>query len=424
MIINSINTTNFKGYDARPLKGFLMNCNNAGIATEMSAIGAKEGFKIFSVAGKTCKEGVLINHKGILNIWAQDIWTMTKTGVIFQNLSKQTQAVLRKFNLTPNTIQQTLRESDGTCLKILEDIKKKDNEISEYSNEVDCKISVLKEKIKERKNLEKDLSELREDIHIAGGNIYLVQSEGHDELLIGENELEIFDKNEIKDMYSVDKIIPLPQMDYHIDLFVRPLDKKRILLADDNKTLEVLDKGIKKLQSYILTLPKDAQKEYKEVRKKMLTAYLEFKKNIKENKNAKAEEVENALIENGYSVIRVPGRLYGLMDDPDLKGFNLLNHHFNYMNANLIQNQNNEIVYITNKSNYDKKIGLTPDLSKEIDFSFEKEFIKSISPFVKKEHIYFVEGEDNYVSDKMLWEAMGGIHCACAEIPEGVSINE
>ena len=94
------------------------------------------------------------------------------------------------------------------------------------------------------------------------------------------------------------------------------------------------------------------------------------------------------------------------------------------MNANLIQNQNNEIVYITNKSNYDKKIGLTPDLSKEIDFSFEKEFIKSISPFVKKEHIYFVEGEDNYVSDKMLWEAMGGIHCACAEIPEGVSINE
>jgi hypothetical protein len=46
----------------------------------------------------------------------------------------------------------------------------------------------------------------------------------------------------------------LPQMDYHLDLFIRPLDKKRILVADDRKTLNVLKEGVQKLHNYILII--------------------------------------------------------------------------------------------------------------------------------------------------------------------------
>ena len=78
------------------------------------------------------------------------------------------------------------------------------------------------------------------------------------------------------------------------------------------------------------------------------------------------------------------------------------------------------MVYITNKSNIDEMLGLTPEISKIIDFSFEDEFIKSIAPYVKKEKVYFIEGEGNYVANEMLQAYQGGIHCACSEIPLNV----
>ena len=49
MKIQATSDTNFKGYDARALKGFLMSSNCQNIALEMSNIGKKEGFKIYSV---------------------------------------------------------------------------------------------------------------------------------------------------------------------------------------------------------------------------------------------------------------------------------------------------------------------------------------------------------------------------------------
>lgn len=426
MKIQSTNINSFKGYDARPLKGFLMNCNNAGIATEMSAIGAREGFKLFSVSGHKCSEGVLAGKKrGVLNIWAQDIWTLLGASVVFQQLSKQTKAILSQFNLSPNQTQQNMREFEDCCIELKENINQKDKEIIEYSNTINCEMKVLIEKTREKKALEKDLEDLQKDIHIAGGNLFITQGENGDEILVGANELQVFYPNEIKEMYSVEKVISIPQMDYHIDLFVRPLDNKRILLADDNKTLEVFEKGLRKIQNCIVkSSDKEEQAKYRELSNEMLAKYKEFKNNIKHNNNATADEVSSVLEENGYEVIRVPGRLYSLYDDVEISKEKVLQHYLNYMNANLTKNDNGDIVYITNKSSFDKKLGLTPEISEEIDFSFEKEFIKSISPYVKKEHIYFVEGTDDYVSEEMLWKSLGGIHCACTEIPESINSND
>ena len=43
----------FKGYDARPLKGFIMMTNYGGIANEMANIGTKESFDVFINNGLT-----------------------------------------------------------------------------------------------------------------------------------------------------------------------------------------------------------------------------------------------------------------------------------------------------------------------------------------------------------------------------------
>ena len=40
-----------------------------------------------------------------------------------------------------------------------------------------------------------------------------------------------------------------------------------------------------------------------------------------------------------------------------------------------------------------------------------------LEPHVKSEKIYFVDGENKFVSDRMLKEMQGGIHCICSEIP-------
>ena len=88
------------------------------------------------------------------------------------------------------------------------------------------------------------------------------------------------------------------------------------------------------------------------------------------------------------------------------------------MNANVIKNRDGKLVYITNKSSVDDMLKLTPEISEKIGFSFEDEFIKSISDYVDREHIYFINGEKDFVKDRLLYDFGGGIHCLCTEIPE------
>ena len=83
MKTNSITTTSFKGYDARPLKGFLMNSNPFGIARELKAIGDKEGFKIYSIIdGVVLKDQINPASYDTFNIWVQDMWTIAKNSLL------------------------------------------------------------------------------------------------------------------------------------------------------------------------------------------------------------------------------------------------------------------------------------------------------------------------------------------------------
>ena len=83
--------------------------------------------------------------------------------------------------------------------------------------------------------------------HISGGNLFYVKNGLEENLLLGMDE-----KNRhkgqtarMKKLFGVDKIMYVPQMDYHLDLFIRPLDKKRILVANDDMTIKMLETGVK-----------------------------------------------------------------------------------------------------------------------------------------------------------------------------------
>ena len=61
----------------------------------------------------------------------------------------------------------------------------------------------------------------------------------------------IVDYSKLQENFGVKKITFLPQMDYHLDLFIRPLDNKRVLLTDDSLTLKMLETGICKFEEAI-----------------------------------------------------------------------------------------------------------------------------------------------------------------------------
>ena len=385
-----------------------MGQNPHGIASEMMSIGKKENFKIFFFSkDKTHFTANADFHRSSdinSELWAQDIWTIAKGKLFSLDFNKQADFIREFFGLKKDLTQIVMRNQT--------DYK---NAMSEL-----YKISPLyKEDPECFSKLYMDLYNIRHGTHISGGNMYLVKiADDKEGLLVGRDELKKFTKDEIKTMYGASKLTSLPQMDYHADLFIRPLDNKQILLADDSLTIKCMQNMLDKLSEYKKNLPFFKKFKYKMVEKNLKFKINEFYREIKKNNLPQTEEVEKTLKKEGYKVIKVPGRIYNCEFDCDRNI--TLHHDCNYINAHTFKNKNNELVYITNKSDFDRKIGLTPKAINETGISFEKEFINSISPYVKPEHIYFIEGDDGFVQNEMLPKYLGGIHCAAAEIPETV----
>ena len=363
MNIQNSPNINFKGYDARRLKGFFMGTNSGGIIDNMQQIGRKEGFKIYSKLGSgnniTCGESIAEALPiGDREMWAQDVWTFSKDKLLSSQNPIRVKPICEHFNI-----------SNGENKK-----------------------------------------------HIPGGNIFITDNNGVDELFIGEDSLRGITTTELKNKYGVDKIHILPQMDYHIDLFIRPLDNKRILVADDELTLQVLEKGRNKFEEFCNS-EKGQNPIAKTIKFRFNHLINSFKKDIKKNDLPQTEDIAKIISQAGYEPIRVPGRLYQTCTFNKPEPLTFLSHDCNFMNANVLKNKNDEIIYITNKSSIDRQLLLESSYTKDLDFSFEKEFAKSLEPYVKPNKIYFVDGEHNYISNIMLKGMQGGIHCTCSEIP-------
>ncbi len=421
--LNPANTT-FTGYDARKLKGFVMNSNYAGIADEMKKIGEIENFKVYlfeknplGLTLKTDKFEPTDSNKGC---WAQDTWGIVKNTLLLQENSDKADLLKNIFKLKDNPIQETIREITNykkleNYVDILYNIPvttkngKPVIELKTPDGIVDIDKSVYDKEFKY--HLQK-LIDLGNQTHIKGGNYFITKE---DEVLIGENELQKFDIDTLKAIFKTDKIHIIPQADYHLDLFIRPLKDKKVLVADDETMLNILIDGFEKIKQAIIQSPQSERNKFRNAFVQTGVYAKQFIEILKHNSYASMNKVEKALENAGYQPIKVPARLFEVYGDEDYKGKCILKQLLNYANAQVHINDKGETVYITNKSNLDEKLGLTKEIQKLTGFSFEKAFLDAIKPYVDK--TYFVSGKNNALSEELLAKQYGGIHCMGAEVP-------
>lgn len=356
----------FNGYGARPLKGIFMRYTTTlpnhfeKLAVQMEQIGKQHGFDVF-VQGHN---EFLYKHMQSLAaetfpirgdasyIWVQDNVTFLPNNKILQN-----NKIVNNFNMA----------------------------VSKFFG------------VKTKKSVE----------HIQGGNYFIIENNGQRELLLGR-----FNIDDIETLYrdlDISSIKVLSQADFHLDLFMRPLKDKVVLLADDKMWLDRLNSVMEKIETD-KTLSTDHKicKVYNKL-KEIKTFVKVMNIPISSSPYTQLANVENELLDAGYKVVKVPGRIFDYINAED--GI-LPNHFLNYMNAIVHENPQGELVYITNKSNLNKYCGITESVAKKIGFDFETEFINSVKDYIKPENIYFVD------SNRFLKEYQGGIHCLAAEIPK------
>ena len=428
-IQNKQQNNNFKGYDARKLKGFIMNSNFAGIADEMRKIGEIENFKVFLFEHGP-KQFILKNDSFEITphskgCWAQDCWGIVKNSLLSLDNLDKTQILKKTFKLQSNKLQEFAQEMLNINklqeyvdilynLPVVEKNGKKYVQIVTENGIEHIDKNIFNMEF--NRNV-KILEKARNQTHVKGGNYFLTKNQnGEDELLIGENELKKFSREELQQMFKVKNIFPIPLADFHIDLFIRPLKDKKVLIADDNMMLDILAEGAEKIKNAAMQAPKDQREQFRTPLAQTNLYLQQFKEIINQNPYAKMQDVEKALIDAGYEPIKVPARVFEIYGNKGTPNSFYLKQLHNYMNANVLINDKNEVIYITNKSNLDETLGLTKEIKDNIGFSLENEFIKHIKPHVDK--IYFVSGENNAIPKTLLPIQNGGIHCMCAEIPK------
>lgn len=358
MRINPTSENSFKGYDARKLKALCIGTTRYQLGRELAKIGENVGFEVFipTLSGlqkiNSVNRDIHLGHK----LWLQDLVTTTPKNSVIPVFSAE---MLARF-------------------------------ISRHFN----------------KDLDRSSSQIP-----AGGNMFFVKNNktGKEDLLLGANDAHSLSENpSLKELLGVDNIDVVPQMDFHIDMFLRPLENKTVLLADDSLTLRVLRVGLSRINA-ALSKPENNKRALKNVYNNLANNLREFREEVNKNSGIKVDSVEKRLQQYGYNVIKVPGRIYSFDSQDSLRCTT------NFMNAIVTKNDKNELVYITNKSFLDEKCGITPEIKNQIDFSFEDEFLKSIMAYIKPENVHFISGEGRYL-ESLLEDSFGGLHCITTEI--------
>ena len=361
----------FKGYDARPLKAIVMTiCDEKNksfeIIRQMSEIGTKEGFRVY-----------FTNQTNKLYANLELIKKFFKLGTFGFSKWAQDNAVLTPDNrVLTNHFETPFAKRVASITK--------------------AKLSGC-------------------DRAIEGGNLFFVKNGDKNELFVGADELKLRTPEFLQKTYGVSKVVPIPQADFHLDLFIRPLNDKKVLVADDRLMIKELKLAIKSIDKYKTKNPCTIEelKALGNVQKCLLGVLKTFERDVKALKNPKAEEISKVLTDNGYTPISVPGRIFYSVANTYKDD---LVHGLNYMNSIVHQKPDGSLVFITNKSDYNNICGITEEISQKIDFNFEKILIKSLKPYIKEENIYFVEGKNKEISEILKNEG-GGIHCLCNEIP-------
>lgn len=372
------NKISFKGYDARPL---------CGIYSRDTGLGKQ----FYSLMQETAQ---ILNKENI------DVFIQTKNGIIKNSFQNDK---LQSCNINPFAQDRvTFIDLKNFMAKGFLSLNENFEAISEFFK----------------------ANWLKKDIHVEGGNYFFIK-EGHNKeaVLIGKDTLKFHKISEIREHFKGKKLYTITQPDYHIDLSVRPLSNKNIIINDPRLILNELRQAIKKASTIYDKNPSNELgnviKNLGKILNDTNTAFERY--NIK----AQTKTLREELKANKFNVIRVPAAILQPANSTsksynpnsiESRLFDERKFNLNYLNAIVHERPDKSLVYITNKSDLDKKVGITPEIAELIDFSFEKMFVKNLKGIIKPEDIHFVGGDCNFIQN-MLRDTHAGIHCLTSEIP-------
>lgn len=348
MKINNSNIS-FKGYDARPLKYLVMRDTNIlktkPVAKELEEIGKKHGFQVLFDGYELLDKVPSDNFNSRMTFpWLQDVVHFMKNKIITSPDNTNTPKNLKNF-------------------------------------------------------FDKEIESVPLSEFVKGGNLYFIKLGEKEKILVGKDDclkaMKLFKRNEITQ---------IPQADFHIDLFIRPLKDGKILVADDRMTLNILKNARKNLE-------KEDDLSINETLMRLDYIIEGMEDVIKTGKSTKS--VIKKLEKEGYKPIRVPGRIVRDSEVGNLKNI------MNFMNAIVHENPDGDLVYITNNSSFVDGLHLDKNLAKKVGLDIKENFINAIKNYIKPENIYFVKGGQNFEEDIefILRTQDGGIHCLTAEVP-------
>lgn len=380
------NNISFTGYDARPLKGIFTRTNSYGesfskLLDETAQILNKEGVDVFVQTNENeIKKDGFLKLKNLKD----DFWPWVQDRIAF---------------LQDHTIK-AYKYLSGSPLKEKDDYIPGKIYFDNYNEEFFTRPVTLTHD------------------YIPGGSYYFIKDENNkDTVLIGNKSVGQYSYYGVNNFFKNHQISCVTQPDYHIDLSIRPLNNRRILVNDPQMLSKEIDRAIKNaLDEYNKSGDENIKvviKNLKHIRKDI----------IKSNRQYETpdlyQELQRDLERNNFEIVKVPG----VVIKPDHKipanqkasYDDDIYYKLNFMNAIVHERPDKSLVYLTAKSFLDEQLGITQEIAEKIDFSFEKMFKKSLDGIIAPEDIHFV-------GDKTLTDTLkaygGGLHCLFAEIPK------
>lgn len=364
MQISQKSPQTFKGYGARPLEYLIIRphrrINNTDIIKELGKVADKNGIKLIldgdHITDKIpVRKEQFAKYKTDMFVWAQD-----------------------RLYFYKNKLFNSMSEDNGTILNRHLGLEPKNVDPYHF---------------------------------IAGGNLFFINDRGKEKILVGASE----STRKVNNLFGGGTFIKVPQANFHIDMFVRPLKDNVILVADDDMTLNILYMAYNKLQSLV------DKGRANEMYRKVLGKLDKVAHNMSNGKfwteYESTHQVIKTLMAEKFKVVRVPGRVYSYKKDSDI------NDYINFMNAIVHEKQNGELVYITNDINFEEDFGISYSVAKKIGLDLKRIFRDAVKDYIKPENVFFIRGskgaEQGDISS-ILKKYCGGIHCMTVEVPKGI----
>jgi hypothetical protein len=202
------------------------------------------------------------------------------------------------------------------------------------------------------------------------------------------------------------RVVFVPQLDYHLDVFMRPGPKGSLFVQDYSFCLEFLEEINSKADVFLLS----------DLDKMMLKRYLETAQKLSRELGPLTKKIKGTLSSAGFTVIPAPGIFYDV--SPDLFGYSDPNivstSHLNFLNAitGWSEKENSYFYFVTGAGVGDK-------LGEVLMRSYE-DFIKRYQPNTQ---VHFIGHDPDHPKDfaeGMRWlnrrGSQLGPHCLSFEL--------